>query len=96
MHPKPTTLLQGTLDLLILKSLLAGEMHDARKRRRRRRSSSDGLEIVERRSGTERSEIASGVAGNIRVRLAHDVKTLVVSVPGEQRDIRQIALAVAR
>ena len=27
MHPKPTTLLQGTLDLLILKSLLAGEMH---------------------------------------------------------------------
>ena len=27
MHPKPTTLQQGTLDLLILKSLLAGEMH---------------------------------------------------------------------
>ena len=27
MHPQPTTLLQGTLDLLILKSLLAGEMH---------------------------------------------------------------------
>jgi len=27
LHPKPTTLLQGTLDLLILKSLLAGEMH---------------------------------------------------------------------
>jgi len=27
LHPQPTTLLQGTLDLLILKSLLAGEMH---------------------------------------------------------------------
>ena len=27
MSSKPTTLLQGTLDLLILKSLLAGEMH---------------------------------------------------------------------
>ena len=27
MSPEPTTLLQGTLDLLILKSLGAGEMH---------------------------------------------------------------------
>lgn len=27
MSPEPTTLLQGTLDLLILKSLLAGERH---------------------------------------------------------------------
>lgn len=27
MKPDPTTLLQGTLDLLILKSLVAGEMH---------------------------------------------------------------------
>ena len=27
MHPEPTTLLQGTLDLLILKSLVTGEMH---------------------------------------------------------------------
>ena len=27
MNPEPTTLLQGTLDLLILKSLLAGELH---------------------------------------------------------------------
>jgi PadR family transcriptional regulator PadR len=27
LHPEPTTLLQGTLDLLILKSLAAGEMH---------------------------------------------------------------------
>lgn len=27
MSPEPTTLLQGTLDLLILKSLAAGEMH---------------------------------------------------------------------
>src|SRR3989442_12497050 len=27
MKPEPTTLLQGTLDLLILKSLVAGEMH---------------------------------------------------------------------
>ena len=27
MTPEPTTLLQGTLDLLILKSLAAGEMH---------------------------------------------------------------------
>ena len=27
MNSEPTTLLQGTLDLLILKSLLAGEMH---------------------------------------------------------------------
>lgn len=27
MKSKPTTLLQGTLDLLILKSLVAGEMH---------------------------------------------------------------------
>ena len=27
MHSEPTTLLQGTLDLLILKSLVAGEMH---------------------------------------------------------------------
>ena len=27
MEPAPTTLLQGTLDLLILKSLIAGEMH---------------------------------------------------------------------
>ena len=27
MPPEPTTLLQGTLDLLILKSLVAGEMH---------------------------------------------------------------------
>ncbi len=27
MSPEPTTLLQGTLDLLILKSLVAGEMH---------------------------------------------------------------------
>ena len=27
MNPEPTTLLQGTLDLLILKSLVAGEMH---------------------------------------------------------------------
>lgn len=27
MSPQPTTLLQGTLDLLILKSLVTGEMH---------------------------------------------------------------------
>ena len=27
MNSRPTTLLQGTLDLLILKSLVAGEMH---------------------------------------------------------------------
>lgn len=27
MNPEPTTLLQGTLDLLILKSLVAGELH---------------------------------------------------------------------
>jgi transcriptional regulator len=27
LHSEPTTLLQGTLDLLILKSLVAGEMH---------------------------------------------------------------------
>ena len=27
MNPEPTTLLQGTLDMLILKSLVAGEMH---------------------------------------------------------------------
>ena len=27
MRPEPTTLLQGTLDLLILKSLVAGELH---------------------------------------------------------------------
>lgn len=27
MHSEPTTLLQGTLDLLILKSLATGEMH---------------------------------------------------------------------
>src|SRR5262245_31385404 len=27
MSPPPTTLLQGTLDLLVLKSLLAGERH---------------------------------------------------------------------
>jgi ABC-type lipoprotein release transport system permease subunit len=27
LNPAPTTLLQGTLDLLILKSLVAGEMH---------------------------------------------------------------------
>ncbi|MFZ0636939.1 MAG: PadR family transcriptional regulator [Candidatus Acidiferrales bacterium] len=27
MSPEPTTLLQGTLDMLILKSLIAGEMH---------------------------------------------------------------------
>ena len=27
MSPEPTSLLQGTLDLLILKSLIAGEMH---------------------------------------------------------------------
>ena len=27
MEAEPTTLLQGTLDLLILKSLMAGEMH---------------------------------------------------------------------
>ena len=27
MHSEPTTLLQGTLGLLILKSLVAGEMH---------------------------------------------------------------------
>lgn len=27
MDSRPTTLLQGTLDLLILKSLIAGEMH---------------------------------------------------------------------
>lgn len=27
MNPGPTTLLQGTLDLLILKSLVTGEMH---------------------------------------------------------------------
>jgi PadR family transcriptional regulator PadR len=27
VNPEPTTLLQGTLDLLILKSLVAGEMH---------------------------------------------------------------------
>ena len=27
MNPEPTTLLQGTLDMLILKSLIAGEMH---------------------------------------------------------------------
>jgi PadR family transcriptional regulator PadR len=27
LKPEPTTLLQGTLDLLILKSLVAGEMH---------------------------------------------------------------------
>ncbi len=27
MSPEPTSLLQGTLDLLILKSLVAGEMH---------------------------------------------------------------------
>jgi PadR family transcriptional regulator, regulatory protein PadR len=27
LHPEPTTLLQGTLDLLILKSLVSGELH---------------------------------------------------------------------
>jgi len=27
LSPEPTSLLQGTLDLLILKSLIAGEMH---------------------------------------------------------------------
>ena len=27
MNPRPTTLLQGTLDLLILKSLVTGELH---------------------------------------------------------------------
>lgn len=27
MSPEPTTLLQGTLDLLILKTLVAGELH---------------------------------------------------------------------
>lgn len=27
MNPQPTSLLQGTLDLLILKSLVAGELH---------------------------------------------------------------------
>lgn len=27
MSPEPTTLLQGTLEMLILKSLVAGEMH---------------------------------------------------------------------
>jgi PadR family transcriptional regulator PadR len=27
LNPEPTTLLQGTLDMLILKSLVAGEMH---------------------------------------------------------------------
>ena len=27
MSPEPTSLLQGTLDLLILRSLIAGEMH---------------------------------------------------------------------
>ena len=27
MSSEPTTLLQGTLDMLILKSLIAGEMH---------------------------------------------------------------------
>jgi len=27
LHSEPTTLLQGTLDMLILKSLVAGEMH---------------------------------------------------------------------
>ena len=27
MSPEPTSLLQGTLDLLILKSLIAGELH---------------------------------------------------------------------
>ncbi len=27
MNPEPTALLQGTLDLLILKSLIAGELH---------------------------------------------------------------------
>jgi PadR family transcriptional regulator len=27
LSPEPTTLLQGTLDMLILKSLVAGEMH---------------------------------------------------------------------
>jgi PadR family transcriptional regulator, regulatory protein PadR len=27
LDPEPTTLLQGTLDLLILRSLVAGEMH---------------------------------------------------------------------
>jgi PadR family transcriptional regulator len=27
LNPEPTTLLQGTLDLLILKSLVVGEMH---------------------------------------------------------------------
>jgi DNA-binding PadR family transcriptional regulator len=27
LNPEPTTLLQGTLDLLILKSLVAGEKH---------------------------------------------------------------------
>jgi transcriptional regulator len=27
LHPEPTTLLQGTLDMLILKSLVTGEMH---------------------------------------------------------------------
>jgi len=27
LNPEPTTLLQGTLDLLILKSLLTGELH---------------------------------------------------------------------
>jgi len=27
LSPEPTTLLQGTWDLLILKSLVAGEMH---------------------------------------------------------------------
>lgn len=27
MHPGPTTLLQGTLDMLILKSLVVGQLH---------------------------------------------------------------------
>jgi PadR family transcriptional regulator, regulatory protein PadR len=34
VKPEQTTLLQGTLDMLILKSLLAGELHGLRVNRR--------------------------------------------------------------
>lgn len=45
MHPEPTTLLQGTLDLLILKSLVTGERHGLGISRRIRQISGQTFDV---------------------------------------------------
>jgi len=52
LSPEPTSLLQGTLDLLILKSLIAGEMHGLGLSRRIQQITSGTLRLLWRHART--------------------------------------------